>query len=324
MEITAIFEKGPKPNGRNTVNCAAIYTCLVVADFRFEDFCGIVYKLGELVGETERIVTSPNQFSPNRTRRREYVVYSLFRNAQSLGRWLLRVCQRERKVMGRRTASHCAFRQIGTSNGQLCVASPKTPAKSSITGNFNPYLVLGDTSTVGCALGLTNIAHSQICVLESAISVMHSATSSVWTLPHLHVSHQRCVATQVERDTLSERLALRSRKNAPMLSNRDGFRHFDSLGQLRVAIRSVLGETRHNPGVLVVEMRHHSRYRQMYHLTAPSSNISRPCTLALQVHSNIDAPRCFTTSQSPWLLRRAVSPGLSSRRPQSKHSKSLL
>jgi hypothetical protein len=32
-------------------------------------FCGILYKLGELDGETERIVASLNHFSPKRTRR---------------------------------------------------------------------------------------------------------------------------------------------------------------------------------------------------------------------------------------------------------------
>jgi len=51
--------------------------------------------------------------------------------------------------MRRRTASHCTFRQIGTSNGQLRVASPKAPALSSITGKFDPYIVLGDTSRAG-------------------------------------------------------------------------------------------------------------------------------------------------------------------------------
>jgi hypothetical protein len=53
-------------------------TCQVGADFRFGVFCGIMYKLGDLDGETERIVPQPNQFSPKRARRREYVVYSLF------------------------------------------------------------------------------------------------------------------------------------------------------------------------------------------------------------------------------------------------------
>ena len=56
---------------------------------------------------------------------------------------------------------------------------------------------------MGCALGLTRIAYSQIGVVESAISVTHSGTSRVWTLPPLHVFYQRCVATQAERDALS-------------------------------------------------------------------------------------------------------------------------
>ena len=128
--------------------------------------------------------------------------------------------------MRRRTASHFAFRQIGTSNGQLRVASQKTPALSSIAGQFDPCLVLGDTKTTGCALGLRRIAHSQIRVLESAISVIHSEISRIGTLPPLHASHQWCVATQAEPDTLSDRLALRIRENEPMLSNRDGLRHF--------------------------------------------------------------------------------------------------
>ena len=52
-------------------------------------------------------------------------------------------------------------------------------------------------------------------------------------------------------------LALRIRENAPMLSNRDDFRHFASSDRLRVTIRSVLSETRHNLRILVVEMRSH-------------------------------------------------------------------
>ena len=128
--------------------------------------------------------------------------------------------------MRRRTAPHCAFRKIGTSNGQLRVASPKIRALSNIAGKSSPHLVLGDTSRVGCALGLTRIAYSQSGVLESAISVIHSGTSRFWTLPSLHAAHHWCVATQAEPDTLSDRLALRSRKNTPMLSNRDEFRHF--------------------------------------------------------------------------------------------------
>jgi hypothetical protein len=50
---------------------ADVYICQVGADFRFEVFCGILYKLGELDGEAERIVASPNHFSPKRARRRE-------------------------------------------------------------------------------------------------------------------------------------------------------------------------------------------------------------------------------------------------------------
>ena len=62
MGFPAIFEKGPKPIGRNTVVGATMYTCQVGADFRFKDFYGIMYKLGELDGETERIVASPHHF----------------------------------------------------------------------------------------------------------------------------------------------------------------------------------------------------------------------------------------------------------------------
>jgi len=130
------------------------------------------------------------------------------------------------KIMWRLTAPHCAYRQIWTSNGQLRVASQKTPGLREIAGQFDPYLVLAGTKTTGCGVGLRRIAHSQIGVLESAISVIHIGTSRVWTLPPLHVSHQWCVATQAEPDTLSDRLALRSQKNTPMSSNRDGFRHF--------------------------------------------------------------------------------------------------
>jgi len=115
--------------------------------------------------------------------------------------------------------------------------------------------------------------------LESAISVIHSGTSRVWTLPLLHAAHHWCVAAQAERDAPSDCLALRSRENAPMLSNLDGFWQFASTDLLRVTIRSVLGETRHNMRDLVVEMRHHSQCRQMDHAGASSSDISRPCTL---------------------------------------------
>ena len=60
-------------------------------------------------------------------------------------------------------------------------------------------------------------------------------------------------------------------KKTPMLSNRDNFRNFTSPDRPRVAIRSVLGETRNNLRVLVVETRHHSRGRQMDHAGASSS-----------------------------------------------------
>ena len=58
----AIFEKGPKPNARTAVTGAASYTCQVGAEFRFEVFSRILYKLGEMGGETERIVASLNHF----------------------------------------------------------------------------------------------------------------------------------------------------------------------------------------------------------------------------------------------------------------------
>ena len=61
MGFPAIFEKGPKPNGRNTVIDAAIYACQIGADFRFKVFYGNPYMPGELGGETERIVASHNQ-----------------------------------------------------------------------------------------------------------------------------------------------------------------------------------------------------------------------------------------------------------------------
>jgi len=71
LGFTVIFEKGPKPNDRSTVVGAAIYTCQVGADSRFKDFCGILYKLGELDGETERIKAPTNHFSAKRAHRRE-------------------------------------------------------------------------------------------------------------------------------------------------------------------------------------------------------------------------------------------------------------
>ena len=115
--------------------------------------------------------------------------------------------------------------------------------------------------------------------LESAISAIHSGTSRVWTFPPVHAAQHWCMVTQAERDAPSDCLAFRIRENAPMLSNRDGFRHFASLGRLRVTIRSVHSVTRHNLRALVVEMRHQSRCRQMDHTGASSSIISRPCTL---------------------------------------------
>ena len=57
-------------------------------------------------------------------------------------------------------------------------------------------------------------------------------------------------------------------KKTTMLSNRDDFRHLASPDRLIVTTRSVFDETRHNLGVLVVEMRHHSRCRQMDHVGA--------------------------------------------------------
>ena len=181
--------------------------------------------------------------------------------------------------MRRRTASHCVFRQIGTSNGQLRVAIPKTPALSNIAGQFGPYLVLGDRSRADAAFDCLALRIRKLPPLESAISVIHSGASRVWTLPPLHAGHHWCVATQAERDAPSDCLASRSRKNAPMLPNRDGFRYFALADRLRVTTRSVLGEAPHNLRVLVVEMRHHSRCRQMDHADAPSRIISRPCTL---------------------------------------------
>ena len=62
MGFPAIFEQGPKPKARTAVTGAAIYTFHVGADFQFEVFCRIIYKLGELDGETERIVVVAQPF----------------------------------------------------------------------------------------------------------------------------------------------------------------------------------------------------------------------------------------------------------------------
>jgi len=62
LGFTAIFEKGPKRNDRSTVVGAAIYSCQIGADFGFKIFCEILYKLGELDGEIERIEASTNHF----------------------------------------------------------------------------------------------------------------------------------------------------------------------------------------------------------------------------------------------------------------------
>ena len=118
------------------------------------------------------------------------------------------------------------------------------------------------------------------CVLQKAISVIHTGTFRVWMLSPLHAGHHWCVATYAERNRRRTiRLALPIRGNAPMSSNRDDFREVAYSNQLRVTIRSFLGETQYTLGVLVVEMRDHSRCRQMDHAGASSSNISRPCTL---------------------------------------------
>jgi hypothetical protein len=58
LGFMAIFEKGLKPNDRSKVIGAAIFTCQVGADFGFKVFCKILYKVGELDGETERIEAS--------------------------------------------------------------------------------------------------------------------------------------------------------------------------------------------------------------------------------------------------------------------------
>jgi len=88
-----------------------------------------------------------------------------------------------------------------------------------------------------------------------------------------------CLRTLAESDAPSDCLTLHIRENAPMSSNRDDFREVAYSNQLRVTIRSFLGETQYTLGVLVVEMRHHSRCRQMGHAGASPSKISRPCTL---------------------------------------------
>ena len=64
--------------------------------------------------------------------------------------------------MRRRTASHCAFRQIRTSNGQLCVASPKTPALSNITGNLTLIWCLETRAQWDPAVGCLELRIRQI------------------------------------------------------------------------------------------------------------------------------------------------------------------
>ena len=62
MGFTPILEKGPKPNDRSTVIDAAIYTFQVGAYSGFKVFWEILYKLGELDGETERVEAPTNHF----------------------------------------------------------------------------------------------------------------------------------------------------------------------------------------------------------------------------------------------------------------------
>jgi hypothetical protein len=50
---------------------AAIYTGQVGANLGFKALCGILYKVGELDGETERIEASRNKFSAKMAHRRE-------------------------------------------------------------------------------------------------------------------------------------------------------------------------------------------------------------------------------------------------------------
>ena len=65
----------------------------------------------------------------------------------------------EASGMRQRTASHCVFRQIGHSNWRMRVAGPKTPALSTVAGQFYPSLVLYDLSRVGYGARQPRIAY---------------------------------------------------------------------------------------------------------------------------------------------------------------------
>ena len=67
LGFPAIFEKGPKPNGRNTVIGVAI--CL--SRRRRLPIQGLLRDYVQIWGETECVVAPPNHFSPKRARRRE-------------------------------------------------------------------------------------------------------------------------------------------------------------------------------------------------------------------------------------------------------------
>ena len=61
LGFPAIFEKAPSQMVQ-TQWLVQLFSCHVDSDFRFKVFCRILYRLGELDGETERIVASPNHF----------------------------------------------------------------------------------------------------------------------------------------------------------------------------------------------------------------------------------------------------------------------
>jgi hypothetical protein len=65
-----------------------------------------------------------------------------------------------------RTASR--IRKMGPSNWRIRVAGRKTPALSTITGQIDPSLVLGERSRVGCGGGPPHIVYSQNGALELA------------------------------------------------------------------------------------------------------------------------------------------------------------
>ena len=81
------------------------------------------------------------------------------------------------------------------------------------------------TSSDGCALGLPRIAYSQNGTSDRRCPPQGPPNYLRWTCPQWPHMFASSLSTLAESDAPSYCLALRISENAPMLSNRDDFRH---------------------------------------------------------------------------------------------------